>query len=143
RFKVKDLPPTTQQLLVSYREELLAADYLTCRKWPYAFDSFQNGIRIPDAGRPIRHEAPGLVSAIDDPFSDAGFEAFLRVWNSPVQDGKGAPPGISRLAYRIYRTRTDVQSAMPDIFGGHYRRFLEWMLVSGKAEHGLGEVFLT
>jgi glycosyltransferase involved in cell wall biosynthesis len=31
---------------------------------------------------------------------------------------------------------------MPDIFGGHYRRFLEWMLVSGRVEHGLGDVFL-
>ena len=67
----------------------------------------------------------------------------MKVWNGPVRDGKGAPPGISRLAYRIYRTRTDVQSAMPDIFGGHYRRFLEWVLVKGKLEHGLGEVFLT
>ena len=32
---------------------------------------------------------------------------------------------------------------MPDIFGGHYKRFLEWMLVSGRIEHGLGDVFLT
>ncbi len=32
---------------------------------------------------------------------------------------------------------------MPDIFGSNYKRFLEWMLASGKAEHGLGDVFLA
>jgi glycosyltransferase involved in cell wall biosynthesis len=143
RFKVAELPGATQRLLVAYSKELLEAGYLTCRKWPYAFGFFQNGIRIPDTGRPIHHEDPELTKAITDPFSDEGFEAFLKVWNGPVQDDDGAFSGISRLAYRIYRTRTDVQSAMPDIFGGHYKRFLEWMLVSGRVEHGLGDEFLS
>jgi len=143
RHKIEDLPAATQQLLLAYREELLAAGYAACKKWPYTFARFRNGVDIPDVGRPVHNEAPELLDAIDDPFSDEGFAAFLEIWNGPVQDEMGAPPGISRLAYRIYRTRTDVQSAMPDIFGGNYKRFLEWMLVRGKVEHGLGEVFLT
>src|ERR1051326_9207019 len=143
RFEVEDLPAAVQDLLRGYGEELLAAGYFACRKWPYAFAAFRNGVRIPDLARPIHHEAPELVAGIEDPFSDQGFEASLQVWNAPVQNEDGTRAGISRLAYRIYRTRTDVQSAMPDIFGGNYRRFLEWMLVSGKTEHGLGEVFLT
>ncbi len=141
RFRVEDLPAATQQLLLSYRRELLEAGYSTCLKWPYAFGAFQNGVRIPDVGRPIRHEAPEAVSAIEDPFSAAGFAAFVEVWNRPIEEG--ARPGISRLAYRIYRTTTDLQCEMPDIFGGSYERFLEWMLVSGRAELGLGETFLT
>jgi len=143
RFRVEDLPEATQQLLLSYRRELLEAGYDTCQKWPYAFGTFENGVRIPDVGRPIQHEAPEVVGAIEDPFSDAGFKAFVDVWNRPVEDGDGARPGISRLAYRIYRTTTDLQSEMPDIFGGSYERFLEWMLVSGRAEHGLGDTFLA
>ncbi len=143
RYKVEELPAATQQLLLAYSEELLAAGYGACQKWPYAFATFHNNVRIPDLARPVHHEAPELLDAIDDPFSDEGFAAFLEIWNAPVQDEMGARPGISRLAYRIYRTRTDVQSAMPDIFGGNYKRFLEWMLVRGKVEHGLGEVFLT
>ena len=142
RFRMEDLSEATQHLLRSYREELLSAGYLTCRKWPYAFGSFQNGVSIPDIGRPLHHEAPEVVHTIEDPFSERGFEAFLEVWNGPVLAEQDTH-GISRLAYRIYRTRSDVQSAMPDIFGGNYKRFLEWMLVSGRVEHGLGEVFLT
>ena len=143
RHCMASLPKATAEIVHAYRDELLAAGHLQCRKWPYAFDTFQNGTRIPDLGRPIHHEAPELLDYIADPFSEAGFQAFLRVWNGPVEDGVPTRPGISRIAYRIYRTRTDVQSAMPDIFGANYKRFLEWMLVSGKAEHGLGDVFLT
>ena len=77
RFQVDQLPAGTQHLLFSYREELLAAGYLACKAWPYAFDTFRNGVRIPDLGRPIHHEAPELVASIDDPFSDKGFQAFI------------------------------------------------------------------
>jgi hypothetical protein len=142
RFKTQDLSVETQHLLRSYREELLAAGYNICRKWPYAYGAFQNGVLLPDMARPIHHEAPEVAYAIEDPFSDEGFDAFLRVWNAPIQPENGARAGISRLAYRIYRTRADVQSAMPDIFGGNYTRFLKWILVSGRVEHGLGDVFL-
>ena len=143
RFRVDQLSPATQQLLVSYRDSLLSAGYASAKAWPYAFGFFQNGERIPDLGRPMHLEQPQLVATIDDPFSEEGFRAFVDCWNHPVEIGDGTPSGISRLAYRIYRTRADVQSAMPDIFGGHYRRFLEWMLVSGRVEHELGDVFLT
>ena len=143
RFKVRDLSEAGQQLVEAYRQELLHAGYFTCRKWPYGFASFQNGTHIPDMGRPIHRETPEVVDAISDPFSDAGFEAFLKLWNEPVQDEDGARSGITRLAYRIYRNRTDLQSAMPDIFGGDYRRFLEWMVIDGREEYGLDEAFLA
>ena len=143
RLEMAELPAGTREILAGYRDDVLAAGYAECKSWPYAFDYFSNGTRIPDLGRPIHHESPEMFAAIDDPFSDAGFAAFVEVWNSPVIDDHAGRPGISRLAYRIYRTRTDVQSAMPDIFDGNYRRFLEWMLVSGPVEHGLGDAFLT
>ena len=143
RFTVESLPAGTRHVLSAYREDLLSAGYLSCKAWPYAFGIFRNGTRIPDLARPIHHEAPELVDSIDDPFSDQGFQAFTEQWNSPVQDQNGSVTGISRLAYRIYRTRTDVQSAMPDIFGGHYKPFVEWILGNGRIEHGLGDVFLT
>ncbi len=143
RHAMRDLPRATQEIILAYRRELLEAGFAQCRKWPYAFATFANGIVIPDLGRPIHHEVPDLMESIQDPFSESGFHAFVSNWNAPVEDGTSTHPGISRLGYRIYRTRTDVQSAMPDIFGSNYRRFLEWMLVSGRAEHGLGDVFLA
>ncbi|MEO8028805.1 MAG: glycosyltransferase, partial [Bryobacteraceae bacterium] len=143
RLEMRDLPEATHQLLRAYREELLSAEYLTCRRWPYVFGKFRNGVPIPDAGRPIHHEAPELAATIEDPFSEDGYAAFLRVWNEAIQAGDAAHQGVSRLAYRIYRTRTDLQASMPDLFGGNYVRFLKWMLVRGRVEHDLGDVFLS
>ena len=140
RHQIRNLPEATQEIFRSYRDELLSAGYSICQQWPYTFATFQNGIRIPDMCRPSHHEAPELVSKIEDPFSDQGFSAFLKLWNSPIQEQH---LGISRLAYRVYSTRQDVQSEMPDIFGINYKRFLEWMLSSGKVEHGLDKVFVS
>jgi glycosyltransferase involved in cell wall biosynthesis len=130
-------------LVLQYREELLAQGFLTCRKWPYAYGHFRNGFPIPDTGRPAHHEYPGIMEEVEDPFSDAGFEAFVHVWNQPVVGPDGERSAVTRLAYRIYRTRADVQAAMPDVFGVHQLRFLNWVLSSGQAEHGLHEVFLA
>ncbi len=147
RFTFASLPDAVQRLLRGFREDLVEAGFSSCRKWPYAFARFHNGEFIPDLARPLHHESPEIAERIEDPFSEEGFRASLDVWNAPVldsaDDSEGSRRGVSRLAYRIYRTRTDVQSAMPDIFGGNYKRFLEWMLVSGQAEHGLGAVFLS
>ena len=99
---------------------------MTCKAWPNSFETFANGTRIPDLGRPIHLEAPELLHSIDDRFRTRDFRAFIDTWNSPV-DEQYSDTGISRLVYRIYRTRSDVQSAMPDIFGGHYRDFVEWV----------------
>ncbi len=142
RFSIDDLPPATQHLLTAYRDALIVSGYMTCKAWPNVFEFFANGTRIPDAGRPVHLEAPELLQSIEDPFSDAGFKAFIDTWNSPLDD-EHSRTGISRLVYRIYRTRSDVQSAMPDIFDGHYRAFVEWVLSRGRIEHGLGDIFLT
>ncbi|MGC4050680.1 MAG: glycosyltransferase family 4 protein [Paludibaculum sp.] len=142
RHELQSLPPVFRQIFNDYGEQLLVEGYTACRNWPQAYSFFENGTVIPDMCRPIHHEEPELARSVADPFSDAGFKLFVEVWNRPIQEHAGRP-GISRLAYRIYRTRTDVQAAMPDIFGGHYLRFLEWLLNSGRVEHAVGDAFLT
>ncbi|MBN9661487.1 MAG: glycosyltransferase [Acidobacteria bacterium] len=142
RHDLQALPQVVRQIFSDYGEQLLAEGLTACRNWPQAYSYFENGTAIPDMCRPIHHEEPELARSVSDPFSAEGFRLFVEVWNRPIQEHAGRP-GISRLAYRIYRTRTDVQAAMPDIFGGHYLRFLEWLLSSGRVEHGVGDAFLT
>ena len=120
-FQAEKLPAGTQHLLFAYREELLAAGYLACKTWPYAFDTFRNGVRIPDLGRPIHHEAPELLASLDDPFSDEGFQAFVEQWNKPG-------------TRRWWRRQRDFPSGVPDLshqnrcairHAGHFRRPLQ------------------
>jgi glycosyltransferase involved in cell wall biosynthesis len=140
RFTLDDLGDV-RELAMDYRRQLLENGYAQCKKWPYAYGFFANGSPIPDMGRPAHHEAPEMAAEVSDPFSDEGYRGFLNIWNQPLAGPDGKPTGVTRLAYRIYRTRTDVQHSMPDVFNGDLLRFLRWVLSSGVREHNLSEVF--
>ncbi len=141
RFTLDDLGDA-KELVQEYRTKLLESGYAEVKSWPYAYGFFDNGLPIPDIGRLAHHESPEVVTKVDDPFSEGGYQAFLDVWNSPLTGPDGKPSGITRLAYRIYKSRGDVQAAMPDIFNGDLRRFLEWVVSSGKNEHRLSDAFI-
>ncbi len=141
RFTLDDLGDA-RELVLAYRNRLFEEGYSECRKWPYAFGTFRNGFPIPEMGRPAHHEMPDVVARLSDPFSDEGYQAFVDLWNQGLAGPDGKPSGVTRLAYRIYRARADVQQAMPDVFGGDLLRFLNWVLSSGKVEHNLSEVFV-
>jgi glycosyltransferase involved in cell wall biosynthesis len=124
-----------------YRQELLEHGFSTASKWTYTHSRFANGYAIPDVGRHLIAEAPHLVDEIEDPFSPQGFDRIVQVWNTPISRSSGRS-SLTKLAYRVYRLREDVQAAMPDVFGTDYVRFLEWMLSSAPHEHLLSEPFL-
>jgi glycosyltransferase involved in cell wall biosynthesis len=142
RFTLEDLGDVLE-LVLEYRDRLHEKGYQECRRWPYAYGVFKNGFRIPDMGRPAHHEVPEMVTRLSDPFSEEGFRAFVDLWNQRLAGPDGKPSEVTRLAYRIYRARTDVQQAMPDIFGGDLIRFLNWVLSSGQLEHNLSDVFVA
>jgi len=126
-----------------YRQELFAKKFSATSQWPYTHARFQNGCQIPDIGRHLLSEAPHLLAEINDPFSDEGFERMVDLWNAPISRSGNGSLGVTKLAYRVYRLREDVQAAMPDIFGADHVRFLEWMLSSAPREHLLSEPLLT
>jgi glycosyltransferase involved in cell wall biosynthesis len=130
-------------LFEQYRRDLSASGFPETSAWPYTHARFRNGCVIPDIGRHLFYEAPQLLDEIDDPFSDEGYGRLVDLWNTPISRSNDGRFGITKLAYRIYRLREDVQAAMPDIFGSDHVRFLEWMLSSGPHEHFLSEPLLS
>jgi hypothetical protein len=131
-----------KRLCERYRHELFEHGYADCSRWPYTHARFRNGCLIPDVGRQLLDEAPELLEEIADPFSGAGYERIVRFWNTPVSASANGYPGVTKLAYRVYRLREDVQAAMPDIFGRDYIRFLKWMLSQAPHQHLLSEPLL-
>ncbi len=133
-----------EELLAEYRQKLLDAGYEGCKRWEYSYARFANGLLIPEVGRRVHQVAPELVEQMDDPFSDEGFDAVVEAWNRPVTRPDGTPlaPGITLLAYEIYRARADLRAAMPDIFGADHLGFLYWLKDRAKIEHGLVDPFL-
>jgi hypothetical protein len=142
RFELAELP-AVKRLTQQYRKLLYEYGYAECRKWPYAYGYFANGVPIPDLGRPLHLECPGITQTTSDPFSEEGYRAFVRTWNEPLEGTVNGQPRISRLAYRLYRTRHDLQAAMPNVLSGDYRRFVQWLTSSEAGDHDLPDVFLA
>jgi len=142
RYRLEDLGDA-RGLFEDYADELHRNGYAVCKGWPYAYGFFADGTPIADLGRSIHHESPGVMEQVEDPFSDEGLAAFLKVWNAPLVGPSGARSAITRLAYRVYRAREDVQAAMPDLFGSGQHRFIRWMLSNGRKQHSLHESLLA
>jgi len=141
RFTRDDLGDASE-IVMEYSRLLLENGFSECKKWPYAYGYFDNGLVIPDMGRAAHRESPEFPRHIADPFTAKGYDAFIAVWNTALSAG-GRSTGITRLAYRIYKAREDVQAAMPDIFNADRLRFLHWCLSSGRVEHKLGDEYLA
>lgn len=139
RFSLDDIGDA-RELVLQYRGRLYDQGYTECSRWPYAFGAFENGFAIPDVGRPTRFEAASVIARLSDPFSEEGYKAFIDLWNQPIQGPDGKPSEITRLAYRIYTAREEVQQAMPDVFGGDLVQFLSWVLSDGRKEFNLSDV---
>ena len=141
RYRSDDLP-VVQSLVEQYSRLLHHYGYRECCRWPYAYGFFNNGIRIPDVGRSLPFESPSITSEIGDPFTEEGYKAFVQIWNEPLEETDSSRP-ITRLAYRLYRTRNDLQTAMPNIFGGDYREFVRWLTSAASRDHDLPDVLLA
>ncbi len=138
RYTTADLKEV-RTILREYAGRLLDSGYATCIGWPYAFGRFENGITIPDPIRPAHVEGLQLPQ-VENPFSVASFETLRKLWNEPVDDSHAAP-SVTRLAYRIYRSRQDAQAAFPDILGRDRRHFIRWLLSSSDRSDPLHEGF--
>lgn len=129
--------PATLRLLDFYSSMLLAAGYEESRGWPYAWQSFDNGVSIPDIARTIYRDMGASVERFGDPFRADGVDSFFE-WLRDDEAGEG-PSGhrISRIWDAVYRCRTDVQRAFPDHRGSGYAGFARWTELSGAREHGI------
>jgi hypothetical protein len=135
-------PGPVAELTREYSHQLFVAGYEGCQAWEYTYSRFENGVFIPDLGRPLHHIAPEVAARISNPFSDGGYEAFVDYWNSPLKDDEeGRKSGITRLAHRVYMSRPDLQARLPAIFGTDRIQFLRWLHTTANSEHAFLEVF--
>lgn len=143
RLRMSDLGADGERLFQEYAESLLNAGYSTCIRWSYGNSRFANGLPVLDIGRSLHKEIPNFAERIEDPFSDAGYGEFLKLWNKSVPMFSGQASGLTRLGLHIYKTRQDVQAVMPDLLGGDRLRYLEWLVSSGRREHNLSDELLA
>ncbi|HEY8490962.1 MAG TPA: methyltransferase domain-containing protein, partial [Dehalococcoidia bacterium] len=144
RFRLSTLNHATRKLFERYRLLMLDAGYEECRGWPYAFDRFANGVRIPEAARRLVFTMEDEDRRrLGDPFEvTPDRETFFGWLNGRAEEDPNpeAPP-VSRLWLHLYRLRRDVQEVFPDLFGAHREAFLRWAAEHGRYEHRLDAAF--
>jgi len=161
RFRLSTLETATREIVLEYRNDLLAHGFEECRTWPYAYGQFANGFPIADASRRLDKWPEQLIGPLEDPFSQAGYELISRFWNQPMPGATGSdnedtgrnqdeptPQGkpaleLTRIAWIIYESRPELKRAFPDPSGRDSARFLVWFLTYGKMEHALQEPYLA
>jgi amino acid adenylation domain-containing protein len=82
----------------------------------------------------LRRERPDL-----DPFTPEGTAELLRWLAEPARP---EAPAINRYLDEVYRLRSDVRDAYPDLEGDGGDALVAWAWTSGRREHGLFEGLL-
>jgi glycosyltransferase involved in cell wall biosynthesis len=129
-------------LFQRYSALCLAHGYRVVRRWPYAFDYFDNGARIPELARRLYFELGENRKRFPDPFVTRSSKSFLAWLNEAVDSEEHPQRRITRLWHEIYERRPDVQVVYPDILGADRDAFLEWILNRGRHEHQVDRAFV-
>ncbi len=127
-----------EPLFELYRERVLKCGWNDMKSWPYVFDCFDNGVKIPSFLRRAYLDMGDKSNRFGNPFITKGANTFFNWLNEPVKNGV---PEITRALDLLYKSRHDLQSAFPDMFGTSKLPFISWVLVNRK-ECGLTDGFL-
>jgi hypothetical protein len=134
RLAMEDLGDAAK-VFERYRRELAAAGHAECRRLPYAYGCFDNGVEIPDDARRTYVELGDAARRFGDPFATAGPDSL---WWWLTAPGDGDAP-LTRLWSAVVGRRPDVRAAFPDPGGRDRAAFADWTTRFGRGEHGIAE----
>ncbi len=142
RYTKESAGQAVLQLCADYASELDANGQAVTSKIPYAYGTFADGTRIPDFARYIYREDYDWEASKDDPYEAQGCANYLGYLNEPITLNGKRIPWITRLAYKLYCARPDLQEAFPDLSGAHGKRFADWFIQSAAEQAGFDECFI-
>ncbi len=142
RFTKKSAGPEVELLCSDYAGELAANGETETRKLPYYYGKFADGTLIPDLARHIYREDYDWKLSRDNPYQSEGCANYLGYLNEPITLGGQRIPWITRLAYKLYQARPDLQEAFPDLRGAYGKRFADWYVQSAAEQAGFEEAFI-
>ncbi len=112
-----------------YRDRVYSHGWEEIKGWPYFFDRFDNGVKIPPFLRRVYLDREFGVVRYDNPFDTGAEKSFFKWLNEPV---KKRVPEITRILFIIYSVRPELKSAFRDIFRTDKERFHIWLVSYSK-----------
>ena len=141
RFQLADLGGAAT-LYRHYRDLVLAAGFDEAFPWPYAYGSFSNGVKIPDAAREIYSGLGDQRRRFGDPFEADGPSSFFTWLDAPYLDAAGSATYLTRLQARLHAGRPDLVRIFPDPAGADFPDFSAWLEGYGRHEMKLPDAYL-
>lgn len=132
RFTVRDIGQSVI-LFKQYSKLLVNNGYNVAKKWGNAYALFDNGVYISAVIRKIFRDIDGLQLRFPDPFNTQGNDSYYNWLITPNGEYNSVPPLFSE----IWRSRSDLLKAFPDVSGRDREAFIRWMLADGVGQCGL------
>jgi hypothetical protein len=130
RVEVEQRTPLAE-LLNLYVDVHMRHGYARCSQWEYGYARFDNGIWV---NKPLRQLYLGLEEDVREwfgnPFETGSENSFLEWATRP------RPEGLSRFLESLYRIRTDVAKAYPNVQDGDRQAYVQWARQQGSKEMG-------
>lgn len=125
-----------------YAKLLDTAGYLEAKTWPYAYNYFDNGVRIPRVARQLYQNLGNARARFGDARRAGPSDSYFEWLNQPIDSCPDLSLTITQLWHGIYRLRLDVQRAFPDVLGANRLGFIEWAVAFGVHEMNVSESFV-
>lgn len=129
-----------KKLYFEYINKVKKHDFDKCSQWPYAYGTFGNGQKITTFVRMVyREDVERASKCPPDPFN-----MDLEFFNQPSPEvPQTAEILITRLMYKVWKIRKDLQAAYNLSTLQGRGSFVAWYLASAKDQLGLGDRFIT
>ncbi len=138
RFRFHNLPAPYQKLFTGYVDAIRTAGHEATRRYPYAFDAFDDGVRISPYLRSLYHKQGSERERWGDPFRARGRNTFREWLLEPGEFGSATP----RVLAGIYESRPDVRAAIPNGERENAKLLLGWAVGSTPREYKLDPFFV-
>jgi len=132
--------PELRPLFKRYRDLLLADGYRETRSWPYAFSSFDDGVRIPDAARSLLLALGDEARRFGNPFVTESSCCFRDWLNEPVGP---RPRDLSRLFQHLHDRSLELRMFFHDPRGTDLLRYAEWLELNARDRFKLDDIFMA
>ena len=114
RYNSLNLGPVNK-LVDLYTQKLLDNGYFNCKKWPYAYGFFSDGSRIHEFCQRIVRDDISFQEKITEVNNRELEEEIINFVIEPSPQVPAGAPLISRLLYKFYEQRADLQKAFPNL----------------------------
>jgi SAM-dependent methyltransferase/glycosyltransferase involved in cell wall biosynthesis len=118
--------PVLSELCSSYATEVLAHGHEEARKWPYGWGILPGGVSLDRYSRTLHRTGVYESRLNGSVFRRKGAKRLVAYLNEPDETAL-AGSGVTRYLGEMYRSRSDLQEAYPDIRGADAGSFVDWV----------------